>query len=463
MKISIIGAGSIIFTRKLIKDLLSYPDLRNVKISLMDIDSERLDITGKIVEELIIEAGSNTRIVKTTDLESAVEKSDFVINTVQIGGQAATEIDFDIPEKYGLKQTIADTHGVGGIFRFLRTVPFLRKLVSVVERKAPGALLINFTNPMSMCMWYIKSISDQPAIGLCHSVPHTVRQIAGYIGLDSRDINFSIAGINHMAWVLELSDGGRDLYPLLREAMENPAISAMDPVRFDIMKRFSYFVTESSEHMSEYVPFYIKNPAEIDRLNIPIREYLKRLERHAKAYEIYKDVYIKGLTYRKSEGEILYPQYFGAESSAEEATKEYAIEIIDSLVNSHTREVYAIVENRGAIENLPFTAQVEVPCIVNGNGIRPVCIGALPTQLAALNMSQIQVQQLAVKGALEGSKDCIKYALMLDPLASSILTTKEISDMTEELFQAHAVYLDEIFNLRAMKGDYSIDNKKGNS
>lgn len=448
MKISIIGAGSIIFTRKLVKDLLSYPALRDVEISLMDIDSERLEIISKIVNSLVRDSGSSVKVTTTADMKSSVKNANYIINTVQIGGKRATEIDFDIPEKYGLKQTIADTHGVGGVFRFLRTAPFLSKLVKTIEKLAPHALLINFTNPMSLCMWYVRSISDVKAIGLCHSVPNTVKQLATYVGVDPESVDFTIAGINHMAWVLELTHEGRDLYPLLIEAIKVPEIYQKDPVRFDILKIFSYFVTESSEHMAEYVPYYIKRPEEINRLTIPIREYLARLERHEEAYKIYKDIYIEGKLERKTEGEKLYPQYFGVETGTEEMSKEYAIEIIDSLEEDETCEVYAIVQNRGVIENLPFKSQVEVPALVNGNGIKPVHIGKLPAQLAALNMAQIQVQELAVKGAIEHSRDLVRYALALDPLVGSILTTTEIFQMMEEMFKAHESYLREFFPSR---------------
>jgi len=285
MKITFVGAGSVVFTKNILNDIYTYPELKDVTISLMDIDKERLEVAKIMAEELKNERNSSAKIETYIELKPALKDSNYVINVVQIGGKESTYVDFDIPERYGLRQTIADSHGIGGMMRFLRTAQFLKKLCKTMEEVCPGALLLNFTNPMSMCMWYINSISKIRNIGLCHSIPNTIREMCKYINVSFNEVNYKVAGINHMAWVLKFERNGEDLYPKLREAMNIKEIWKKDPVRFEIMRHFSCFVTESSEHMAEYVPYFIKDEKLIRKLNIPIREYIRRVELNEKIYE----------------------------------------------------------------------------------------------------------------------------------------------------------------------------------
>ncbi len=433
MKISFIGAGSVVFTRNLLKDLALFPESEGIEIALMDIDPERLEVARKIAEEINEKKNKHWKIKGYMDLKSAIENSNYVINTVQIGGKEATYVDFDIPEKYGLKQTIGDTHGIGGIMRFLRTAPFLKDFVRNIEEYAPSALLLNFTNPMSMNQWYINDISEIETVGLCHSIPYTIEQISSYVGVPSKEVNYKVAGINHMAWVLTFERNGENLYPLLFKAMERKEIWERDPVRFD------YFVTESSEHNAEYVPYFIKDEELIKKLNIPIREYIRRVEENEKVFNTFKDYYLKG---NKEAYEIV-KEHYGEEE--EDTSKEYAIQIIHGMETNDSRLVYSIVRNEGIIDNLPMDCMVEVPCYVDKNGVSPLKVGYLPDQLASLNLLHINVQRLAVRGAVERDKDYIYYAALLDPLASSILSPEKIHMMVDELLKAHKEYLKDLF------------------
>jgi len=455
-KITFIGAGSVVFARNILSDIYTYSELKDTNISLMDIDKERLEVARVMAEELKTESGSSAKIETYTDLELALKGSNYVINTVQIGGKESTYIDFDIPEKYGLKQTIADTHGIGGIMRFLRTAPFLKELCETMEKVCPNALLLNFTNPMSMCMWYINSISKIKNIGLCHSIPNTIREMCKYINVPFDEVNYKVAGINHMAWVLNFKRNGEDLYPKLREAMNIKEIWEKDPVRFEVMRHFSYFVTESSEHMAEYVPYFLKDEKLIKKLNIPIREYVRRLELNEKVYEANKAYYLEGKKDMKDVGEKMRIDYYSRQGKnvselTENSTKpkrsnEYAVQIIHALKTLETSDntiVYGIVPNRGMIANLPYECMVEIPINVDKNGLQPVYVGELPPQLASLNIMNINVQNMAVKAALTKDRDYIHYAALIDPLASSILSMDQTHDMVEELIVAHKRHLPE--------------------
>jgi len=440
MKISFIGAGSVVFTRNLLKDLSLFPEFKNLEVALMDIDLERLEVAKKIAEEIKEAKKLDWNIKGYLEMKEAIKGSKYVINTVQIGGKEATYVDFDIPEKYGLKQTIGDTHGIGGIMRFLRTAPFFKELVSNIEEYAPDSLLINFTNPMSMNQWYINEISSIKNIGLCHSIPYTIEQLASYINVPVEEINYKVAGINHMAWVLVFERKGENLYPYLFKAMEKKEIWEKDPVRFEILKRFHYFVTESSEHNAEYFPYFLRDEELIKKLNIPIREYIRRVEENEKVFNAFKNFYLKNM---KEEFEII-KSFYGEDNI--DTSKEYAVQIIHAYETNEPKQVYGIVRNKGIIENYPYDCMVEVPCYVDRNGISPLHIGKIPDQLASLNISQINVQRLAVKGALERNKDYIYYAVLLDPVASSLLSPEKIQKMVDELLEAHKKYLGNMFD-----------------
>jgi|UniRef100_A0A7C3WYJ4 alpha-galactosidase len=440
MKISFIGAGSVVFTRNLLKDLSLFPEFKNLEVALMDIDLERLEVAKKIAEEIKEAKKLDWNIKGYLEMKEAIKGSKYVINTVQIGGKEATYVDFDIPEKYGLKQTIGDTHGIGGIMRFLRTAPFFKELVSNIEEYAPDSLLINFTNPMSMNQWYINEISSIKNIGLCHSIPYTIEQLASYINVPVEEINYKVAGINHMAWVLVFERKGENLYPYLFKAMEKKEIWEKDPVRFEILKRFHYFVTESSEHNAEYFPYFLRDEELIKKLNIPIREYIRRVEENERVFNAFKNFYLKNM---KEEFEII-KSFYGEDNI--DTSKEYAVQIIHAYETNEPKQVYGIVRNKGIIENYPYDCMVEVPCYVDRNGISPLHIGKIPDQLASLNISQINVQRLAVKGALERNKDYIYYAVLLDPVASSLLSPEKIQKMVDELLEAHKKYLGNMFD-----------------
>jgi alpha-galactosidase len=452
-KIAFVGAGSIVFTRNLLNDIYLHPELKDSIISLMDVDRERLDMARLVAEELKDQRGSGSSIQAHLRLEEALEGADYVINVVQVGGRESTYIDFDIPEKYGLKQTIADTHGICGMMRFLRTVPHLENLCSRMEELCPNAFLLNFTNPMSMCQWYIRSISDLRTIGLCHSVPGTIEELAGYVGVPAQEVDFLVGGINHMAWVLRFHHRGEDLYPRLRRVMEDPGIWKLDPVRFEVFRHFSYFVTESSEHMAEYVPYFIKDEKTIQRLNIPIREYVSRVELNQQAFEAEKAYYLEGKEEMKGEAGRITRAYYRAqgkpgfeehdESEPSGQSREYAVQIIHALETGQPTLVYGIQENRGAISNLPSDCMVDSPHYVDGVGIHPLNVGELPHQLAALILPQINMQRLAVRAALTREAAYIHYAALVDPLAASILGTDEIRQLTEELMEAHRAHLPE--------------------
>lgn len=440
MKISFIGAGSVVFTRNLLKDLSLFPEFKNLEVALMDIDPERLEVAKKIAEEIKEAKKLDWNIKGYLEMKEAIKGSKYVINTVQIGGKEATYVDFDIPEKYGLKQTIGDTHGIGGIMRFLRTAPFFKELVSNIEEYAPDSLLINFTNPMSMNQWYINEISSIKNIGLCHSIPYTIEQLASYINVPVEEINYKVAGINHMAWVLVFERKGENLYPYLFKAMEKKEIWEKDPVRFEILKRFHYFVTESSEHNAEYFPYFLRDEELIKKLNIPIREYIRRVEENERVFNAFKNFYLKNM---KEEFEII-KSFYGEDNI--DTSKEYAVQIIHAYETNEPKQVYGIVRNKGIIENYPYDCMVEVPCYVDRNGISPLHIGKIPDQLASLNILQINVQRLAVKGALERNKDYIYYAVLLDPVASSLLSPEKIQKMVDELLEAHKKYLGDMFD-----------------
>jgi alpha-galactosidase len=339
---------------------------------------------------------------------------------VQIGGHEATLLDFEIPGKYGLKQTIADSMGVGGIFRGLRTIPFMVELGREMRELAPKATLLNYTNPMSMLTWaFYESNPDIRSVGLCHSVQGTSRQIASYIGVPHEELTYECSGINHIAWMTRLEVDGEDVYPRLFEAMEDPEVYAKDKVRFELMKHFGYFVTESSEHNAEYTPYFLKDDELIKNFDVPVDEYIKRSKKNLEKY---------AETRRK---------LLAGESFPLKRSVEYGSLIIHSIITNQPRVIYGNVENTGLITNLPEGYCVEVPILVDGTGMRPCHVGELPPQLAGAISPHVAVQELTVRAALEGNRDHIYHATMLDRHASSVLSLEEIHDMTEELIEAH--------------------------
>ncbi|MFT8322715.1 MAG: alpha-glucosidase/alpha-galactosidase [Bacillus sp. (in: firmicutes)] len=418
-KITIIGAGSVVFAKRLITDVLSFPELADSVFSLTDIDANRLQTAEKMVQTIIEANGNKARVEASLDRKLALQDANYVLNLIQVGMHKATVLDFEIPKKYGLKQTIADTLGVGGVFRALRTIPVLLDICREMEEVCPNAYLLNYTNPMAMLILAIQKASSIKSVGLCHSVQNTTDDLASYLSLPADELQYKVAGINHMAWFLELKHNGKDLYPALFEAMNKAEIYNKDKVRFEMMRRLNYFVTESSEHMSEYTPYFIKRDHLINQFDIPIDEYIRRSEQNLQRFAETK--------LKIEKGEPIYT----------EKSHEYGAPIIHSIETGTNREIWGNVMNTNLITNLPTDACVEVPCLVNKRGIQPIHVGDLPPQLAAMNRTNINVQQLTVEAALTGNIDYVYQAVMMDPHASSVLSLDEIWNMTKELIRAH--------------------------
>ena len=369
---------------------------------------------------------ADAKVEEHAERRAALDGADFVINAVQIGMHEATLLDFEIPRKYGLKQTIADSMGIGGIFRGLRTIPFVLDLARDIQDVCPDALLLNYTNPMGILMEALyTAYPEVKSVGLCHSVPLTAREISSYIGVDHGRLLYECAGINHVAWMTRLEVDGQDIYPRLFAAMENPDVYARDKVRFELMRRLGFFVTESSEHNAEYTPYFLKDNEEIRRHDVPVDEYVRRSEENLK-------------TYAETRRRLLAGEEFPLERSVE-----YGSLIIHSMLTGQARAVYGNVENTGLITNLPEGCCVEVPVLVDDTGLRPCHVGELPPQCAATCAPHTAVQNLTVRAALEGRRDHVHHAALLDRHAPSVLSLAEISALVEELVEAHGDALPE--------------------
>ena len=417
-----IGAGSTTFAARLINDLLTYPELADsTTIALVDIDADRLAVTDAYARRAIEQVGARMRIETPTRRRDALAAADYVIVMVMIGGVAPFQVDIDVPRQAGIDQTIGDTLGPGGVFRGLRTIPFLLELCAEMEEICPDALLINYANPMAINCWAVNAATNIRNVGLCHSVQGTSRQLAGYCGIPPDEVRYWVAGINHMAWFLQFEHDGRDAYPLLRKVAGDPEIVAQDPIRFDIFQHFDYFVTESSHHMSEYVPYYRKN-ADV------IAGYLP--ERWDYPGEWPSD--------RDTVQDSLRQQLAGEEPLEIKQSHEYGVQIINAVETGTPIRVNANVANTGLITNLPNGSCVEVPCLVDGSGIHPCYVGELPGQLAGLNRTNINVQQLTVEAALTGDRRRATQAVLLDPLASAVLTTDQVERMVDQMFEQQA-------------------------
>lgn len=418
-KITFIGAGSVEFTGMLIADILGYPELREVEISLHDIDRERLETAEGVARATASQLGATPAIESHLDRRAALDGADYAINMVQVGGHAATVLDHEIPARYGLRQTIGDTLGVGGVFRALRTIPVMEGIARDMAEVCPGAWLLNYTNPMVMLCWATYAGTPQSKIvGLCHSVQNTTQELAELVGVPFEDVDFFGAGVNHQAFILSFERGGEDLYPLLDEAIERDP-ELLRRVRVQMYKRLGFFPTESSEHSAEYLPWLLRDDEAIERYRLWIAEYVTRSEENLAEYEATRK--------RLADGEPL----------EIDPSDEYAPEIIHSIETGTPRVIYGNVRNTALIDNLPADACVEVPCLVDGSGLHPVRVGGLPAQLAALNRTYLNVAELTVRAALEGSPDHVRQAVMLDPNAAATLSLDAIWDMCDELTVAH--------------------------
>ena len=426
LKIAFIGAGSVVFTKNLLTDTFSFPELRGATVALHDIAPERLETAGMMARWTSDRLGAEAKVEEHAERRAALDGADFVINAVQIGMHEATLLDFDIPRKYGLKQTIADSMGIGGIFRGLRTIPFLLDLARDMKEVCPDALLLNYTNPMGILMEALYTAHPEiKSVGLCHSVQGTARQISSYIGIDHEDLLYECAGINHIAWMTRLEVDGEDAYPRLFAAMENPDVYKKDKVRFELMRRFGLFVTESSEHNAEYLPYFLKDEDLVERYDIPVDEYVRRSEENL-------------VSYAETRRKLLAGEEFPLERSVE-----YGSLIIHSMTTGQARAIYGNVENTGLMTNLPEGRCVEVPVLVDDTGLRPCHVGDLPPQCAATCAPHTAVQNLTVRAALEGRRDHVHHAAMLDRHAPSVLSLDEIAAMVDELIEAHGDALPE--------------------
>ena len=432
MKITFMGAGSTIFVKNVLGDSMLCDVLKDAEYALYDIDATRLE-DSKITVEYLNRELNNGKARVTTFLgvenrKEALRGANFVINAIQVGGyEPCTVIDFEIPKKYGLRQTIADTLGIGGIFRSLRTIPVMADFARDMEEVCPNAWLLNYTNPMAMLTGYMLRYTSVKTVGLCHSVQVCTSSLLEGVGMEEyigKTIE-KIAGINHMAWLLELTDlEGNDLYPeIRRRAKERNATTVHDDmVRFDYIDKFGFYCTESSEHNAEYNPFYIKQGRDdlIEKFNIPLDEYPRRCINQIARWEKQRDELTKDphLTHERS--------------------REYASHIMEAMETNVPYKIGGNVINNGLITNLPAEACVEVPCLVDANGVTPTYVGALPLQLAAMNASNIYPQLLTIEAAHTGKKDFIYQAAMMDPVAGAQLSTDEIVSMCDDLLAAHA-------------------------
>lgn len=425
-KITFIGAGSTVFAKNLMGDILSFPELAESHFSLMDIDEQRLK-SSEIVARRVAEAtGSKPTIEATTDRRKALDGADYVITMIQVGGyKPGTVVDFEIPKKYGLRQTIADTLGIGGIMRGLRTIPVLLDICHDMEQVCPDATLLQYVNPMAMNCWAISQGSSIKTVGLCHSVQGTAHQLADDIGVPFDEINYVAGGINHMAFYLKFERNGEDLYPRIRQVFDENRQPDWNRVRYEMFNRLGYFVTESSEHFSEYVPWFIKRdrPDLIEEFNIPLDEYITRCENQIAAWEQQRQLLEGGAPL-----EVV-------------PSMEYGSGIIHSMETGTPRVIYGNVANNGLIDNLPQGCCVEVPCLVDKNGLQPTKVGTLPPHLAAMMQTNVNVQSLTVEAALTCKKEHIYHAAMLDPHTAAELSLDQIWSLVDDLIAAHGDWL----------------------
>jgi alpha-galactosidase len=418
-RIAFIGAGSVVFTKNLLGDILGLPALREVEIALHDIDPDRLRTADAMARWVAQERGAAPRIATYEDRRAAIDGADFVVNMVQIGGHEATLRDFEIPARFGLRQTIGDTLGVGGIFRTLRTAPHMLALGHEIAELAPHAWLLNYTNPMAaLCELVYQGTPTKQVVGLCHSVQFTVRDLAELVGVPEDEVTFLSAGINHQAFLLRLEHEGESLYPRLDERIAGDA-ELQRRVRVALYRRFGYFQTESSEHAAEYVPWIMRHDDELERYHVPVGEYIRRSEDNLIEFERVKEALARG------------------EQMPLKRSNEYAATIVNSMVTGEPSVIYGNVANTGLIPGLPEGTCVEVPCVVERNGLRATQVLDYPPHLAALNRTYANVVELTVRAVLDRRPDYVRVAALLDPSTSATLTLDQVDALCDELTAAH--------------------------
>jgi len=441
-KITFLGAGSTVFAKSILGDCMLTPALADAHIALYDIDPARLGESKMMLDNLNANINGGqadiTAHCGTDQRPDALQGADFVVNAVQIGGyEPSTVIDFEIPKKYGLRQTIADTLGIGGLFRSLRTIPFMLDVAREMETACPEAWLLNYSNPQATLVGAVLQATDVRAVGLCHSVQGCARHLLRQLDMldDVTDLQWEIAGINHMAWLLSVRDGANDLYPEIkrraaekvRAAREDRAEKFGDMVRLEIMRHFGYYVTESSEHNAEYMPYWIKSqyPELIEEFHIPLDEYPRRCIKQIEDWAARSADLVNNATLDHKR------------------TAEYGSWIMEAIVTGRPFRIHGNVRNAGLVTNLPAKAVVEVACLVDSNGVQGTVVGDLPEQLAALNRTNVNTQLLTIEAALTRRKDTAYQAAMLDPHTAAELPLDQIRALCDDLFTAHADYLPE--------------------
>jgi alpha-galactosidase len=428
-KITFLGAGSTVFAKNVLGDCLLTPALQGYEIALFDIDHERLQDSANMLNNIKKTSGSTSIIKSYTNRKEALSGAKFVVNAIQVGGyDPCTITDFEIPKKYGLRQTIADTVGIGGIFRNLRTIPVMLDFAADIREVCPDALFLNYTNPMAVLTNVMNTYGGVRTVGLCHSVQSCVPDLFKHLEIDQTGVKAKIAGINHMAWLLEVSKDGVDLYPEIKKrAAEKQKEKHKDMVRYEMMLKFGHYITESSEHNAEYHPYFIKRnyPELVDRFNIPLDEYPRRCINQISRWKQMREDLVNdaNLTHVRSH--------------------EYASYIFEAIETDVPFKIGGNVMNTGLITNLPREAVVEVPCLVDRNGVTPTYVGDLPPQLAALNRTNINTQLLTIEAAITGKREHIYHAAMLDPHTSAELSMDDIVAMCDELIEAHGKWLPE--------------------
>ncbi|WP_438447929.1 alpha-glucosidase/alpha-galactosidase [Gorillibacterium sp. sgz5001074] len=426
-KITFMGAGSTVFAKNVLGDCMLTPALQEFELALYDIDLERLKDSENMLQNLKQSLDSSCTVKAYTDRKEALRGAKYVVNAIQVGGyDPCTITDFEIPKKYQLRQTIADTLGIGGIFRNLRTIPVMLDFARDMQEVCPDAWFLNYTNPMAVLTNAMITLGGIKTVGLCHSVQVCVPHLFKDLGMDDTGVQSKIAGINHMAWLLEVTKDGQDLYPeIKRRAREKQETPHHDMVRYEMMFRFGYYITESSEHNAEYHPYFIKRsyPELIERFNIPLDEYPRRCVNQIEGWKSMREELVnnKSLEHCRS--------------------REYASYILDAMETDHPFKIGGNVINTGLIPNLPKEACVEVPCLVDRSGITPTYVGDLPPQLAALNRTNINTQLLTLEAARTGKKEHIYHAALLDPHTSAELSIDDIVSLCDDLIEAHGDWL----------------------
>ncbi|SFA78300.1 alpha-galactosidase [Cohnella sp. OV330] len=426
-KITFLGAGSTVFVKNVLGDSMLVPSLQGFELALFDIDPERLKESESMLRNIQASSGSKCRIVAYSDRKEALRGAKYVVNAIQVGGyDPCTITDFEVPKKYGLRQTIADTLGIGGIFRNLRTIPVMMDFARDIREVCPDAWFLNYTNPMAVLTNVMNTYGGVKTVGLCHSVQACVSHLFDGLGMDKEGVTSRIAGINHMAWLLEVTKDGVDLYPeIKRRAAEKQKEKHHDMVRYELMAKFGYYVTESSEHNAEYHPYFIKKnyPELIERFNIPLDEYPRRCVEQIKGWKEMRDSIVNNATL------------------THERSHEYASYIFDAMETNVPFKIGGNVMNTGLITNLPKEACVEVPCLVDASGVTPTYVGDLPPQLAALNRTNINTQLLTIEAAMAGKKEHIYHAALLDPHTAAELSMDDIVSLCDDLIEAHGDWL----------------------